>query len=45
MRFLNKTVLVTGGAKGIGKAIFIGFARCGAFVLIMDIMWKLGIAW
>ena len=37
MRFLNKTILVTGGAKGIGKAISIGFARCGAFVLIMDI--------
>ncbi|MBN2218915.1 MAG: glucose 1-dehydrogenase [Kosmotogaceae bacterium] len=37
MRFLDKTVLVTGGAKGIGKAISIGFARSGAFVVIMDI--------
>jgi len=34
---LEQTVLVTGESKGIGKTISVGFARCGAFVSIMDI--------
>jgi len=34
MRFKDKAVLVTGGGRGIGRAIAVGFARKGASVAI-----------
>lgn len=37
MRFKQKTVLITGGATGIGRATAIGFAREGASVMIGDV--------
>ncbi len=37
MRFTGKTVIVTGGAKGIGRACVQRFAREGARVVIADI--------
>jgi NAD(P)-dependent dehydrogenase (short-subunit alcohol dehydrogenase family) len=37
MRFEAKTVLITGGATGIGRATAIAFAREGAAVMIGDI--------
>ena len=37
MRFENKTVLITGGATGIGRAAAIAFAREGAGVMIGDV--------
>ena len=37
MRFQGKTVIVTGGAKGIGRACVEGFAAEGAAVVIADI--------
>ncbi len=35
--FSNKTVIVTGGAKGIGRAISLSFARAGANVACADV--------
>jgi 2-hydroxycyclohexanecarboxyl-CoA dehydrogenase len=37
MNFENKTVIVTGGARGIGRAIVQQFARSGADVVIADL--------
>lgn len=33
----NKVVIVTGGARGMGKACCLGFAREGAIVVVLDI--------
>ena len=40
--FQNKVVIVTGGAKGIGRAISLSFARAGANVLCADVDVKAG---
>ena len=32
--FRNKRVVVTGGSRGIGRAIALGFAACGADVSV-----------
>ena len=37
MEFENKVVVVTGGAKGIGKCIAEEFEKQGAFVEVIDI--------
>jgi 2-hydroxycyclohexanecarboxyl-CoA dehydrogenase len=37
MDYNNKTVLVTGGASGIGKAVTLAFAMGGARVIVADI--------
>jgi NAD(P)-dependent dehydrogenase (short-subunit alcohol dehydrogenase family) len=42
MRFIDKTVVVTGGGKGIGKAISTAFVKEGANIMIGDFENKTG---
>lgn len=42
MRFKDKVVIITGGARGIGRAISEGFAKEGARVVIADILAEYG---
>ena len=37
MNFEGKTALITGAARGIGRATAVGFARNGANVILADI--------
>ncbi len=37
MDFLNKNVIVTGGASGIGKAVTKGIVECGGHAIIVDL--------
>lgn len=41
-RFAGKTLLVTGGARGIGRAVCLRAAREGAQVVVADIVHELG---
>lgn len=43
MRFLNKVVIVTGGAQGIGMAISEAFAKQGAIVILADLDEEAGV--
>ena len=40
-RFIDKVVLITGSAEGMGRAITLAFAREGAIVVATDINTKL----
>ncbi len=42
MRFKDKVVIVTGSARGIGRAIAVGFGKEGARVVVVDILEDLG---
>ncbi|OGO28467.1 MAG: hypothetical protein A2W33_00135 [Chloroflexi bacterium RBG_16_52_11] len=42
MRFIDKVVIVTGSARGIGQAIALGFGKEGASVVIADILEQQG---
>ena len=44
MRFENKVVIVTGGARGIGEAIIRQFSENGATVVISDLLEEDGTA-
>src|SRR5580765_5757998 len=37
MNFIDKTVIVTGGARGIGRAVVNAFAEAGADIVIADL--------
>jgi L-rhamnose 1-dehydrogenase len=42
MRFQDKVVIVTGSARGIGRAIALGFAREGGRVVVADLLEDMG---
>jgi NAD(P)-dependent dehydrogenase (short-subunit alcohol dehydrogenase family) len=41
MKLENKVAMITGGARGIGRAIALGFAREGASIVIVDLRGEL----
>ena len=41
MRLADKIAIITGGARGIGRAVALGFAREGATVVIADLRTEL----
>jgi NAD(P)-dependent dehydrogenase (short-subunit alcohol dehydrogenase family) len=42
LRFIDKVIIVTGSARGIGWAIVVGFGSEGAKVVVADIRDNLG---